>query len=61
VQDYYAPIITAFEAQIAFTPGSEWTGEYHLKFDCLLVSRMTLLQLRCAASHQVGVAQAMLI
>ena len=41
VQDYYAPIITAFEAQIAFTPGSEWTGEYHLKFDCLLVSYVT--------------------
>jgi hypothetical protein len=40
-QEYYAPIITAFEAQIAFTPGSEWTGEYHLKFDCLLVSYVT--------------------
>jgi hypothetical protein len=38
MQDYYAPIITAFEAGIAFTPGREWTGDYHLDFDCLLVS-----------------------
>lgn len=40
-QEYYAPVITAFEAQIAFTPGSEWTGEYQLRFDCLLVSYVT--------------------
>lgn len=38
MQEYYAPVITAYEAHIALAPGQEWTGEYHMDFTCLLVS-----------------------
>ena len=37
MQDYYAPIITAYEAHIAFAPGQQWTGDYSMDFSCLLV------------------------
>ena len=37
VQEFYAPIITAYEAHIAFAPGQEWTGDYRMDFSCLLV------------------------
>ncbi len=36
-RDYLAPIITAHEAQLAFTPGAQWTGEYHLDMQPLEV------------------------
>lgn len=35
-KEYYAPIITPYEAQLAFTPGAEWGKEYRLDFDTLL-------------------------
>lgn len=37
-RDYYAPLITPWEAHLAFTPGAAWTGEYRTDFACLLVS-----------------------
>ena len=37
-KEYYAPIITPYEAQLAFTAGAEWTGEYSLEFDSVLES-----------------------
>ena len=36
-KEYYAPIITPFEAHLAFAGGAEWTGEYHLDFAAVLV------------------------
>ena len=35
-KEYYAPIITPYEAQLAFTPGAEWGQGYDLGFDGLL-------------------------
>ena len=35
-KEYYAPIITPHEAQLAFTPGAEWGKEYRLDFESLL-------------------------
>lgn len=35
-REYYAPLITAYEAHVAFSPGAQWTGTYRLDFDCLL-------------------------
>ncbi len=43
-QDFYAPIITAYEAHIAFAPGQSWTGDYRTDFACLLVSKITTTQ-----------------
>ncbi len=37
-KDYYAPVITPWEALLAFDDDLEWTGEYRLGFQCLLVS-----------------------
>ena len=36
-KDYYAPVITPWEALLAFDADLEWTGEYKLGFQCLLV------------------------
>ena len=36
-KEYYAPIITPFEAHLAFAGGAEWTGEYRLDFAAVLV------------------------
>ena len=36
-KEYYAPIITPFEAHLAFAGGAGWTGEYHLDFAAVLV------------------------
>ena len=36
-KEYYAPIITPFEAHLAFAGGAEWTGDYHLDFAAVLV------------------------
>lgn len=41
-QDFYAPIITAYEAHIAFAPGQSWTGDYRTDFACLLVSKIII-------------------
>lgn len=41
-REYYAPLITSYEAHVAFSPGAEWTGTYRLDFDCLLVRRPLL-------------------
>ena len=35
-KEFYAPIITPFEAQLAFQPGKAWTGDYRLDFASLL-------------------------
>lgn len=35
-REYYAPIISAYEAHVAFSPGQNWTGTYRLDFQCLL-------------------------
>ena len=35
-KEYYAPIITPYEAQLAFTPGAELGQEYRLDFESLL-------------------------
>ena len=35
-RDYYAPIITPFEAMLAFVPGQDWTGKYSISFNDLL-------------------------
>jgi len=35
-KEFYAPLITPYEAQLAFSPGSEWTGDYRLDFASLL-------------------------
>jgi hypothetical protein len=35
-KEFYAPLITPYEAQLAFSPGLEWTGEYRLDFASLL-------------------------
>ena len=37
-RDYFAPVITPWEALLAFDDDLEWTGEYKLGFQCLLVS-----------------------
>ena len=37
-KEFYAPIITPFEAQLAFTTGAEWTSDYRLDFGSLLLS-----------------------
>lgn len=37
LQEFYAPIITAYEAHIAFALGQSWTGDYRTNFACLLV------------------------
>ena len=37
-KEYYAPIITPYEAQLAFSAGAKWTGEYSLEFDSVLES-----------------------
>lgn len=37
-KEYFAPIITPYEAQLAFTPGKEWGEEYRLDFGSLLLS-----------------------
>lgn len=36
-REYYAPLITAYEAHLAFSPDAQWAGTYCLDFDCLLV------------------------
>ena len=36
-KEYYAPIITPFEAQLAFTAGAEWSTDYRLDFGSLLL------------------------
>ncbi|KAK9862533.1 hypothetical protein WJX84_012448 [Apatococcus fuscideae] len=35
-RDYFAPVITPWEALLAFDDDLEWTGEYKLGFQCLL-------------------------
>ena len=40
-KDYYAPVITPWEALLAFDDDLEWTGEYKLGFQCLLVRRQS--------------------
>lgn len=35
-KDFYAPIITPYEAQLAFTPGAQWSGDYRLDYESLL-------------------------
>ena len=37
-KEYYAPIITPFEAHLAFSGVTEWTGNYSLDFSSLQVS-----------------------
>ena len=41
-KEYYAPIITPYEAQLALTPGAEWGKEYRLDFDSLLAKDQQL-------------------
>ncbi|KAF3330893.1 diphthamide biosynthesis protein 2 [Carex littledalei] len=38
-KDFLAPVITPFEALLAFTKGRQWTGEYLLDFQDLISSR----------------------
>eukprot|EP00898_Chlorokybus_atmophyticus_P001499 jgi/Chlat1/234/Chrsp1S03135 len=38
-KDFMAPIITPFEAELAFTPGLMWTGAYRLDFASLAVGQ----------------------
>lgn len=38
-REYYAPLITPWEAHLAFTPGASWTASYRTDFNCLLVRR----------------------
>ena len=42
-KEYYAPIITPFEAHLAFSGDAEWTGDYSLDFSSLQVSVSQLL------------------
>ncbi len=42
-RDYLAPIITAHEAQLAFSPGAQWTGDYRLDMQPLAVRRQRRL------------------
>ena len=44
-KEYYAPIITPFEAHLAFSGDAEWTGDYSLDFSCLQVSHCMFKQL----------------
>lgn len=37
-KEYYAPIITPYEAHLAFSRDAEWTGDYSLDFSSLQVS-----------------------
>ena len=37
-KEYYAPIITPYEAHLAFSGDAEWTGDYSLDFSSLQVS-----------------------
>ncbi|KAH8505681.1 hypothetical protein H0E87_012779 [Populus deltoides] len=37
-KDFYAPVITPFEAMLAFNRGSEWTGAYVMEFRDLITS-----------------------
>jgi Putative diphthamide synthesis protein len=39
-KEYYAPIISAHEALLAFSPGRQWDGTYRLDFESLLVGRV---------------------
>ena len=34
-KEYYAPIITPFEAHLAFAEDAEWTGDYSMDFTSL--------------------------
>lgn len=36
-KEFLAPIITPYEAQLAFSPDSTWTGMYRLDFESLLL------------------------
>ncbi|QDZ22484.1 diphthamide synthesis protein [Chloropicon primus] len=35
-REFYSPVITPFEAELAFVPGRSWTGTYTIGFDSLL-------------------------
>ncbi|KAL0917996.1 hypothetical protein M5K25_013111 [Dendrobium thyrsiflorum] len=37
-KDFLAPVITPFEAMLAFSSGKEWTGEYVMEFRDLMIS-----------------------
>ena len=46
-KEYFAPVITPWEALLAFAGGKEWTGEYKLGFQCLLVGQSILCIITC--------------
>ena len=50
-KEYYAPIITPFEAHLAFADDAEWTGDYSLDFSSLQVWIAVLIAVLCAANH----------
>ena len=49
-KEFYAPIITPYEAYVAFSPDTEWTGEYQLDFSAVLVSIPLVAQASEASS-----------
>lgn len=57
-KEYYAPIITPYEAHMAFSGDAEWTGDYSLDFSSLQVRRRFYSNACCCVCFVFGMKEA---